>query len=101
MHIFIFKMSLTSKISHHCMSVLIEQNIVAAKITCSTHCGATYYFSPLVTLTSHQHQSTQQWRPPVEVPVDDGLGEIVQILHTLGHVNGDDELGLKVDQPVH
>lgn len=43
----------------------------------------------------------QMWRPPVEVPVDDGLGEIVQVLHTLGHVNGDDELGLQVDEPVH
>lgn len=39
--------------------------------------------------------------PPVEVPVDDGLGEIVQILHALGHVDGDDELGLQVDKPVH
>lgn len=33
--------------------------------------------------------------------MDDGLGEIVQVLHTLGHVNGDDELGLQVDEPVH
>lgn len=39
--------------------------------------------------------------PPVEVPVDDGLGEIVQVLHALGHVDGDDELGLQVDEPVH
>lgn len=43
----------------------------------------------------------QVWRPPVEVPVDDGLGEIVQVLHPLGHVDGDDELGLQVDEPVH
>lgn len=28
--------------------------------------------------------------PPVEVPVDDGLGEIVQVLHALGHIDGDD-----------
>lgn len=40
-------------------------------------------------------------RPPVEVPVDDGLGEIVQVLHALGHVDGNDELGLQVDEPVH
>lgn len=39
--------------------------------------------------------------PPVEVPVDDGLGEIVQVLHALGHIDGDDELGLQVDKPVH
>lgn len=40
-------------------------------------------------------------RQPVEVPVDDGLGEVVQVLHALGHVNGNDELGLQVDEPVH
>lgn len=38
---------------------------------------------------------------PVEVPVDDGLGEVVQVLHALGHVDGNDELGLQVDEPVH
>lgn len=98
MHIFIFEMPLTSKISHHCMSVLIQQNIVAAKITWSTRSGATCYFRP--SITPPPQQNTQLWRPPVEVPVDDGLGEIVQVLHTLGHVNGDDELGLQVDEPV-
>lgn len=43
-----FIMSLTPKISHHCVSVFIQQNIVAVKITC---CGATCYFSP--SITSH------------------------------------------------
>lgn len=37
-------MSLTPKISHHRMAVFIQQNIVAAKIPCSTRCGATCYF---------------------------------------------------------
>lgn len=55
MHIFIFKMSLTSKISHHCMSVLIQQNIVAAKITWSTRSGATCYFSPSITPPPTKH----------------------------------------------
>ncbi len=41
------------------------------------------------------------WHPPVEVPVDDRLGEVVQVLHALGHVDGNDELGLQVDKPVH
>lgn len=41
------------------------------------------------------------WHLPVEVPVDDRLGEVVQVLHALGHVDGDDELGLQVDEPVH
>lgn len=36
---------------------------------------------------------------PVEVSVNDRLGEIVQVLHALGHINGDDELGLQVDDP--
>lgn len=34
------KMSLTSKISHYCMSVLIQQDIVAAKITRSARNGS-------------------------------------------------------------
>ena len=41
------------------------------------------------------------WRPPVEVAVDDRLGEVVQVLHALGHVDGNDELGLQVNKPVH
>lgn len=49
----------------------------------------------------HYHPITILWHPPVEVPVDDRLGEIVQVLHALGHVNGNDELGLQVDKPVH
>lgn len=40
MHTFICNTCLTSKISHHCMSVLIQQNIVAAEITCSTCSGS-------------------------------------------------------------
>lgn len=39
--------------------------------------------------------------PPVEVPVDDRLGEVVQVLHALGHINSNDELGLQVNKPVH
>lgn len=38
---------------------------------------------------------------PVKVSVDDGLGEVVQVLHALGHVNGYDELGLQINDPVH
>lgn len=56
----------------------------------------------LVTATFFYSVSTEPtWLPPVEVPVDDRLGEVVQVLHALGHVDGDDELGLQVDQPVH
>ena len=29
----------------------------------------------------------------------DWLGEVVQVLHALGHVDGDDQLGLQVNQP--
>lgn len=36
---------------------------------------------------------------PVEVPVYDWLREVVQVLHALGHVDGDHQLGLQVDQP--
>lgn len=43
----------------------------------------------------------QLQRPPVEVPVDDRLGEVVQVFHALSHINGNDELGLQVDKPVH
>lgn len=68
----------------------------------------TCYFSPSIT-PPHQKKTTENKTennrillcPPVEVSVDDGLGEIVQVLHPLGHVDGDDELGLQVDQPVH
>lgn len=102
-------MSLTSKISHHCMSVLIEQNIVAAKITYNTCNGSpNMLFQPVNNpptppkkKTTKKPKHTQLWCPPVEIPVDDGLGEIVQVLHTLGHIDGNDELGLQVDQPVH
>lgn len=38
---------------------------------------------------------------PVQVSVDDGLGEVVQVLHALGHINGYDELGLQINDPVH
>lgn len=89
-------MCLTSKISHYCMSVLIQQDIVAAKIKCSARNG-----SPNMLFLPVKKNNRQLLCPPVEVSVDDGLGEIVQVLHTLGHVDGDDELGLQVDQPVH
>lgn len=39
--------------------------------------------------------------PPVEVPVDDRLSEVVQVLHALSHIDGNDELGLQVNKPVH
>lgn len=38
-------------------------------------------------------------RLPVEVPVYDWPSEVVQVLHALGHVDGDHQLGLQVDQP--
>lgn len=41
------------------------------------------------------------WHPPVEVPVDDRLGEIVQVLHALGHIDGNVELGLQIYKSVH
>lgn len=42
---------LTSKISHYCMSVLIQQDIVAAKITCSACNGSpNMLFQPVNTL---------------------------------------------------
>lgn len=101
-------MCLTSKISHYCMSVLIQQDIVAAKIKCSTRNGSpNMLFQPVNTPRKQKtkNKKTENNRqllcPPVEVSVDDGLGEIVQVLHTLGHVDGDDELGLQVDQPAH
>lgn len=37
---------------------------------------------------------------PIEISVDDRLGEVVQVLHPLGHVNGYDELGLQINDPV-
>lgn len=84
------------------MSVLIQQDIVAAKITCSARNGSpNMLFQPVNTPPTKKENNRQLLCPPVEVSVDDGLGEIVQVLHTLGHVDGDDELGLQVDQPVH
>lgn len=97
-------MCLTSKISHYCMSVFIQQDIVAAKIKCSARNGSpNMLFQPVNTPPSQKNPENNRKLlcPPVEVSVDDGLGEIVQVLHTLGHVDGDDELGLQVDQPVH
>lgn len=43
----------------------------------------------------------QLCHPPVEVPVNDWLSEVVQVLHALGHIDGNDELGLQVNKPVH
>lgn len=34
---------------------------------------------------------------PVEISVNDWLGQIVQILHALGHIYGNDELGLQIN----
>lgn len=34
---------------------------------------------------------------PVQISVNDWLGQIVQILHALGHINGNDELGLQIN----
>lgn len=81
------------------MSILIQQNIVAGENTCNTGVGRhnMLFELPISILL----QMLQQWHPPVEVPVDDGLSEIVQVLHAFGHVNGNDELGLQVDKPVH
>lgn len=88
---------LTSKISHHGVSVLVQQDVVTGRNTRSI-CNDNRYFKRH---SPSPHVSLLVWHPPVEVPVNDGLGEVVQVLHALGHVDGNDELGLQVDQPVH
>lgn len=75
------------------MSVLVEQDVVAVKHTHTNSVMMKKLIQAKLLPPPHH--------PPVEVPVDDGLGEIVQVLHALGHVDGDDELGLQVDEPVH
>lgn len=51
------KMCLTSKISHYCMSVLIQQDIVAAKIKCSARNGSpNMLFQPINTPPQQKKQ---------------------------------------------
>lgn len=50
------RMCLTSKISHYCMSVLIKQDIVAAKITCIARNGSPNMLFQPVNNTPPPHQ---------------------------------------------
>lgn len=56
------------------------------------------WFQPVNTVTLNM---VLLGHPPVEVPVNDRLCEVVQVLHALGHIDGNDELGLQVNKPVH
>lgn len=78
------------------MSILIKQNIVTGRSTCII-CNDNSYYK----LAVWPHHMSLLRHPPVEVSVDDRLGEVVQVLHSLGHVNGNDELGLQINNPVH